>query len=310
MLSRRQVLKTLGATAAMSGLPGIALAKADTDARFVLVVLRGAVDGLAFAPPYGDGNYKSLRGELAIGRPGASDGLLDLDGFFGLHPSLTGIHKHFARGQATVVHAVASPYRERSHFDGQDVLENGAAAVGLQRDGWAVQVELVGRLRGEEVGVVAERRQGVPDRVQGRRVADQVVDDVGVVARAREEFERNGEIIILCSGRRSMFSLEDAYVAGRLAGELLPGRTRNRAEVNDAAIAAFELARRYGDKWRRAILASAAARDLKQLGFKKDLDAATEVDSGALGRAAGAGMDREDQRQVLAELAQELDQRR
>ncbi len=106
-----------------------------------------------------------------------------------------------------------------------------------------------------------------------------ITNFAALVARARQEFERSGEMIILCSGRRSMFSLEDAYVAGRLADELLPGRMRSRAEVNDAAIAAFELARRYGDKWRRAILSSAAARDLKRLGFKKDLDAATEVDA-------------------------------
>jgi len=99
------------------------------------------------------------------------------------------------------------------------------------------------------------------------------------VARAREEFEKQGEIIILCSGRRNMFSLEDAYVAGRFAAELVPGRERRRTELNDAAIATFELARHYGEKWRPAVLSSAAARDLKRLGFKKDIDAATEVDS-------------------------------
>jgi phosphosulfolactate phosphohydrolase-like enzyme len=76
-----------------------------------------------------------------------------------------------------------------------------------------------------------------------------------------------------------MFSLEDAYVAGRFAAELVPGRERRRTELNDAAIATFELARHYGEKWRRAVLSSAAARDLKRLGFKKDIDAATEVDS-------------------------------
>jgi 2-phosphosulfolactate phosphatase len=100
-----------------------------------------------------------------------------------------------------------------------------------------------------------------------------------VVARARDEFENRGEIVILCSGRRGMFSLDDAYVAGRFAAELIPGRERRKAELNDAAIATFQLARYYGEKWRRAVLSSAAARDLKQLGFKKDIDAATEVDS-------------------------------
>jgi uncharacterized protein (DUF1501 family) len=102
----------------------------------VLVILRGAADGLAIAAPYGDADYRAVRGELALAAPGESDGLLKLDNLFGLHPSLAGIHAEFRKEQALVVHAVASPYRSRSHFDGQDVLENGAASVGLLRDGW------------------------------------------------------------------------------------------------------------------------------------------------------------------------------
>jgi len=69
-------------------------------------------------------------------KPGASEGLLKLDGFFGLHPSLVNVHRSFAAGEANVIHAVASPYRERSHFDGQDMLESGATRVGGRRDGW------------------------------------------------------------------------------------------------------------------------------------------------------------------------------
>jgi len=100
-----------------------------------------------------------------------------------------------------------------------------------------------------------------------------------VVSRARAEFEQHGEIVILCSGRQLMFSLEDAYVAGRFTAALIPWRMRRKAELNDAAIAALELVRRYGDEWKRAVVASAAARDLKALGFKKDIEAATEVDA-------------------------------
>lgn len=136
MFNRRDLLKLLGASAAATGLPRFALAGADTDARLVLVILRGAVDGLALAPPYGDGNYTSLRGELALDRPGRSDGVLELDGLFGLHPSLARVHERFRAGDAAVVHAVASPYRDRSHFDGQDLLESGATRVGALRDGW------------------------------------------------------------------------------------------------------------------------------------------------------------------------------
>jgi len=136
MLSRRELLQRLGLGAIVSGVSGIGFARADTDIRLVLVVLRGAVDGLALVPPYGDGNYASLRGELALDAPGAQNGLLKLDGLFGLHPALANVHRMFADGEAVAVHAVASPYRDRSHFDGQDVLENGASNAGDLRDGW------------------------------------------------------------------------------------------------------------------------------------------------------------------------------
>ncbi len=136
MLTRRELIKRLGAGGTLLAAPGLAFANAQTDARFVLVILRGAADGLAIAAPYGDPHYASLRGELALAKPGQKDGLLDLDGFFGLHPRLEFTHQRFTKGEASVVHAVASPYRERSHFDGQDVLENGGSIVGAQRDGW------------------------------------------------------------------------------------------------------------------------------------------------------------------------------
>lgn len=136
MLSRRELLKALGLTTFASSVPSLAMATADTESRFVLVVLRGAVDGLALAPPYRDEEYRDVRGELALGKPGSDNGVLDLDGFFGLHPSLRTLRELYGADEALLVHAVASPYRERSHFDGQDVLESGATAVGLVRDGW------------------------------------------------------------------------------------------------------------------------------------------------------------------------------
>ena len=111
-------------------LPRFALAGAATDARFVLVILRGALDGLAAVPPYGDRNYARMRGELAITAPE-----LKLDGLFALHPSLVELHARYLAKELVVFHAAASPYRERSHFDGQDLLESGTS---LQRsqDGW------------------------------------------------------------------------------------------------------------------------------------------------------------------------------
>ena len=99
------------------------------------------------------------------------------------------------------------------------------------------------------------------------------------VVQAKEAFEKSQEIVILCSGRDRMFALEDAYAAGRFVRALVPGNKRRSVEFNDAAIAALELVRRYGEKWKRAIMASAAAKELRERGFRADLAAATEVDS-------------------------------
>jgi uncharacterized protein (DUF1501 family) len=107
-----------------------------TDARFVCVILRGALDGLAAVPPHGDPDYARLRRELAIAAPGQSDGALPLDATFGLHPALKFMHESYLAKELLVLHAVASPYRERSHFDGQDVLENGTTLAHSSQTGW------------------------------------------------------------------------------------------------------------------------------------------------------------------------------
>jgi uncharacterized protein (DUF1501 family) len=124
---------TLGATLVTSG---ISFAKTDTPARFVFVILRGALDGLAVVPPYGDPDYPGLRRDLALQGPGSAGGTLPLNGLFGLHPRCTFLHECFTARELVVFHAVASPYRERSHFDGQDVLENGNVRPHAVQTGW------------------------------------------------------------------------------------------------------------------------------------------------------------------------------
>ena len=115
----------------------VAFAQADSrKARFVLVILRGALDGLAAVPPLGDRDYGELRRELALHAPAETGGALPLNGFFGLHPSLAFLHECYAARELIVLHALASPYRERSHFDGQDVLENGTPRPHALQTGW------------------------------------------------------------------------------------------------------------------------------------------------------------------------------
>ena len=135
-LSRRVLLGRLAAAAALAGLPRLSLAAAATDRRLVVVILRGALDGLAAVPPYGDRDYRAARGGLALAAPGSADGIVDLDGFFGLNPALAPLHDFYARRELLVVHAVATPYRDRSHFDGQDLLENGTATPHQASSGW------------------------------------------------------------------------------------------------------------------------------------------------------------------------------
>jgi uncharacterized protein (DUF1501 family) len=116
------------------------------------VLLRGALDGLAAVPPIGDSDYASLREELAIGASGFET-TLPLDGFFGLNDSLRRLHARYQSGEALVIHATATPYRERSHFDGQDVLESGMQGPQLSDSGWLNRVCSVLPL-GEEVNPI------------------------------------------------------------------------------------------------------------------------------------------------------------
>ncbi len=124
-LTRRSALLGLS-TAFTTGGVSLALADAPTDRRFVVVLLRGALDGMSAVVPYGDRDLTSLRGELLPPAPGQSGGMFDLGGFFGMHPSLTNVHDMYRAGEALVVHAVAGPYRVRSHFEAQDYMESGA----------------------------------------------------------------------------------------------------------------------------------------------------------------------------------------
>jgi uncharacterized protein (DUF1501 family) len=104
--------------------------------KLVVFICRGAMDGLSVSPPVGDANYAALRGEIAIAGFGQPNGALKLDGTFGLHPKLTAIHALALQGQARIAPAVATPDRARSHFEAQDVLESGSAAVYGQSSGW------------------------------------------------------------------------------------------------------------------------------------------------------------------------------
>ena len=132
--SRRELLLASGTLFAWAYLPKIARAEG-RDPRLLVIVLRGALDGLAAVAPVGDPDWIALRGDKAItldGKPPA----LPLDSFFALNAAMPNLHRMYKSGTATIVHAAATPYRERSHFDGQDVLESGISKPGAVDTGW------------------------------------------------------------------------------------------------------------------------------------------------------------------------------
>jgi len=141
--TRRSFVKQ-GALAlvAMGAVPGFvvrsALAQSRAAQSKVLVVIfqRGAVDGLSMLVPHGDPEYYGARGSIAIARPSSGEGAIDLDGFFGLHPSLSALKPLWDERRLAAIHACGSPDATRSHFDAQDYMESGTPGVKSTEDGW------------------------------------------------------------------------------------------------------------------------------------------------------------------------------
>lgn len=151
-MDRRYFLRTSGIGLASFGVMAAApdflhqfaaaQAKGSYGKKKVLVTIfqRGAVDGLNMVVPYGDDQYYALRRQIAIQAPGKTDGAVDLDGHFGLHPSMASLEKLWKAKQFAVIHSAGSPDNTRSHFDAQDFMESGTPGVKSTRDGWLNRV--------------------------------------------------------------------------------------------------------------------------------------------------------------------------
>ncbi|CAN1540410.1 Protein of unknown function DUF1501 [Rhabdaerophilaceae bacterium] len=148
-LTRRGLLGAGVSFFAWSHMPKVASAAGARDPRFLTVILRGALDGLSAVAPLADPDYAALRAGIALSASG-EQAALPLDGFFALHPKMPNFARAYSAKQALVVHATASPYRERSHFDGQDVLESGLGGVGRVESGWMNRV-LMSLPKGERI---------------------------------------------------------------------------------------------------------------------------------------------------------------
>jgi uncharacterized protein (DUF1501 family) len=135
LLHRRDVLRGMALFSGWAFAPRLVSAAGGRDPRFLFVILRGALDGLAAVAPIGDPDYETARGGLIIPAEGPEAGL-PLGDFFALNPNMPALHSLILRGHAAIVHATATPYRKRSHFDGQDVLESGQPGPGRLDTGW------------------------------------------------------------------------------------------------------------------------------------------------------------------------------
>lgn len=159
---RRQLLHFGAFT--LAGLPvSRARAQTGTSRKLVVVMLRGAVDGLSVVAPHGERAYAAARPQIALPPPGADDGLIKLDSLFGLHPTLAPLQRHWDGGRLAFVHASGSPDPTRSHFDAQDYLESGTPGRKSTPDGWMNR--LLAALPGEPAPTRAINLGATPPRI-------------------------------------------------------------------------------------------------------------------------------------------------
>ena len=223
MLTRRMWMKLTAGSTLAGALQASAGTLFNSDRRLVLLILRGGMDGLAAVPAYGDGNYRRVRGQLALPPPGTEQGSLKLDGLFGLHPRFQNLHASFEDRELLIAHAVASPYRDRSHFDGQKVLENGTTDAGGV-SGWLNRVLTVqAGASAMAIGTAVPLVLRGPERIASWAPSRLPDADEGTLARIVELYQHDA----FFAGR-----LEEAMTARRMVDDLdMPSARGGRANA-------------------------------------------------------------------------------
>ncbi|MCP3734841.1 DUF1501 domain-containing protein [Sphingomonas sp. RP10(2022)] len=161
-MDRRSFLAAGGLGLLGTFAPRMAFAKAATAKRFVFIIQRGAADGLGTIGAVGDPAFVGARGDLAADLTAGTK----LDAMFALHPAMANAAALYGKGQALFAHAIASPYRDRSHFDGQNVLETGGTGAYQLKDGWMNR--LLGVVPTDDAKAIAIAAT-VPMALRGRR---------------------------------------------------------------------------------------------------------------------------------------------
>ena len=222
----------LGATAMLAA-PRVLFAQAVTERRFIFIIQRGAADGLNTVIPYAEPAYASARGGLAID-PAAA---LKLDGTFALHPSLANLHKLYAAGQASLFHAVASPYRDRSHFDGQNVLETGGNAPYQVKDGWMNRLlGVLPRVGKEAIAFSPAIPMALRGSVEVTSYAPTALPQANedLMMRVEQLYAKDGQLHALWSS-----ALEARGMAGGMGGSMAGSAPRQDATAQGRMAAGF-----------------------------------------------------------------------
>ncbi|HEV7288605.1 DUF1501 domain-containing protein [Sphingomonas sp.] len=235
MINRRNLVLTGAAGALSLGFaPRLAFAQAASDRRFVFIIQRGAADGLGTLAPVGDPAFAAQRGVLAQDFADVAK----LDAMFALHPNLKNVARMYAAKEALFVHAVASPYRDRSHFDAQNVLETGGAAAYQLKDGWMNRLLAV--LPADErkgIAVAATIPMALRGKVEVASYAPSVLPDASD--------DLLGRVAMLYAEDPQLHAIwEQATATRTLTGDLAANNGRNAAATG--ALAARLLAAENG----------------------------------------------------------------
>ena len=248
-LSRRALLGSGIAFAAWAHRPRLASAAGARDPRLVVLVLRGALDGLATVAPVGDPDYVRQHGALALSLTGPRPAL-PLDGQFALNPAMPHFARLYAAGQASVVHAVATGYRERSHFDGQDVLESGQPMPGRTETGWLNRAlallpstERVRPVRGLGVGVTVPLIMRGQSQVMGWSAQGMPPAGDDLAARVLDLYDHTDPRLAqgLRSGLDTRRIAEDGIPAAKGMAKSMPGAADQPAGMRQAAVGTARL---------------------------------------------------------------------
>ncbi|MBN8808355.1 MAG: DUF1501 domain-containing protein [Sphingomonas sp.] len=241
MLDRRSFIVNGAGLAALTLAPRMAFAKAETDRRFVFIIQRGAADGLGTIGAVGDPAFAGARGQLAADFANAKK----LDSMFALHPAMTSLGQMYDGGEALFAHAVASPYRDRSHFDGQNVLESGGLGAYQVKDGWLNR--MLGVIPSGEAKAIAVSAT-VPLALRGSHEVSsyapsalpQASDDL--MARVAALYQGDGQLHGLWSEAMSTRMLTGDLTAANAANAAATGTLAAKllAPANGARIAMIE----------------------------------------------------------------------